>query len=482
MIYRRLFAASVALWCAGARAEPYTSHYSHDGVLSVVLVAEPGQIKIGSLTLDGAAFNGSYVGPVLHVHPGDFLQVRLVNHLPEPTNLHFHGLRTSPLGDRDNAHLSIPPDTSFGYRLRIPETQPEGLFWYHTHIHGLASRQVMSGLSGLLVVEPAVQPTATERFFVLKDMVFDDDTGNPYIDDQLQGVVQSVNGGLTTAEHMRPGEVQLWRFSNHSANRAVHIALEGHRFRIVAKDGEPVLDRKETDVLDMHVGSRFDVQVRGQAAGRYRLLAKGLMTGTGPARTPDRTIGDLEIGGDPRADPDIPPAKSRAQDLRGRQPDAKREVVFSQTEARGKVAQQFFLNGRTYDAARMDLRVPLGNVEEWTIRNDSDDTHVFHIHQIGFQVVAENGVAKDFGGYVDTVYIPERGSVTLRLPFTDPLILGRFMFHCHVLKHEDGGMMANIEIYDPAPQPLATRIKHFYMRVVWWFHGVPWSQCGFADA
>ena len=78
----------------------------------------------------------------------------------------------------------------------------------------------------------------TQRLFVLKDMVFDDDTGNAEIDGNLHGIVQSVNGQLTTNEAMRPGETQLWRFTNQSANRALHIALTGHRFRIVAEDGE----------------------------------------------------------------------------------------------------------------------------------------------------------------------------------------------------------------------------------------------------
>ena len=87
-----------------------------------------------------------------------------------------------------------------------------------------------------------------------------------------------------------------------------------------------------------------------------------------------------------------------------------------------------------FDESRIDIRVPLGNIEEWTIRNDSDEMHIFHIHQIGFQVVEINGKSVPFTGYVDTVLVPERGQVKLRMPFTDRVILGRFVFHCHVLK------------------------------------------------
>ena len=87
-----------------------------------------------------------------------------------------------------------------------------------------------------------------------------------------------------------------------------------------------------------------------------------------------------------------------------------------------------------------------------------------------------------FTGYNDNVQVPERGQVKIRMPFTDPLIVGRFMFHCHILRHEDHGMMANIEIYDPAPPTVAVRVQNLYRRVIWWWHGVPWSLCGLADA
>ena len=129
----------------------------------------------------------------------------------------------------------------------------------------------------------------------------------------------------------------------------------------------------------------------------------------------------------------------------------------------------------------MDVRVPLGNIEEWTIRNDSDDMHIFHIHQIGFQVVEINGKPVPFTGYVDTVLVPERGQVKLRMPFTDRVILGRFVFHCHVLRHEDLGMMANIEVYDPVRPSLSARLGLLYRHVVWWWNGVPWSLCGLED-
>jgi len=309
-------------------------------------------------------------------------------------------------------------------------------------------------------------------------MVFDDDTGVARIDDDLHGIVQSVNGRLEVSASMAPGETQLWRFGNQSANLPFHIALEGHRFRIVAEDGEATLDPRTVDVLDIMPAGRVEVLVQGGAAGRYALRAVGTMTGTGAARTPDRVLGTLDVAGAPAQAAVVDGQTAAPADLRAAHVDARRAVVFSQTKTLKPADQKFYLNGQLFDPQRVDVRVPLGNVEEWTVRNDSDDLHVFHIHQLGFQVVEVNGAKVAFTGRVDTVRVPERGEVKLLLAFTDPEIVGRFMFHCHVLRHEDKGMMAQIEVYDPRPSALGDWVWRMYLHMWWWAHGVPWSQCG----
>ncbi|MGD0104845.1 MAG: multicopper oxidase family protein [Rhodopila sp.] len=456
--------------------------FSTGGVLSTTLVAAEGKVRIGDLQLDGMTYNGDYAAPVLHVHPGDLMRIRLVNHLSQPTNLHFHGMRGSPLGNGDNAHLLIQPNSSLDYEVRIPVTQPIGLYWYHAHVHHFAEHQTMGGLTGTIIVEGPVPLPVTERLFVLKDMVFEDDINIAEVDETLHGIVQSVNGQLTTREAMRPRETQLWRFANQSADRFLHIALDGHRFHIVGQDGEPSATPDPVDVLNIPPGSRFDVLVDSGEVGRYALLVKGLMTGTGAGRIPDRVIGYLDVAGQPVTPAAAMAAKRLPPDLRSAKIDQTRTVVFTQTKATKTADLKFFINGKIFDAGRIDVRVPLGNTEEWTIRNDTDDLHVFHIHQIGFQLVEINGQPVPFTGYIDNVQVPARGEVKLRMPFVDPLILGRFMFHCHVLLHEDHGMMANIEIYDRTPPTLLLRLSRFYLHILWWWHGIPWSLCGLSDA
>ena len=150
-------------------------------------------------------------------------------------------------------------------------------------------------------------------------------------------------------------------------------------------------------------------------------------------------------------------AGGAGQPIPGDHIDARRLVSFSEDPVTGL----FFINHTTFDHNRVDVRVPLGAIEEWTIRNASDELHIFHIHQVAFQVVSINGKPQPFDGLVDTVKVPIHGEVKVRIAFTDPAIVGRFMFHCHILEHEDKGMMSQIEVYDPQAwaQPSGRRLR-----------------------
>jgi FtsP/CotA-like multicopper oxidase with cupredoxin domain len=421
---------------------------SVEGVLTATLEASERKIRVGDVDIDGAVYNGAYAGPVLRVHPGDIMRIRLVNHLSEPTNLHFHGIQTSPLGNSDNMHVVVAPGASFDYVVKIPRTQAPGLYWYHDHIHRLAEKHVMEGLSGALIVEGLAQQLpelagVEQRLFVLKDYSFDD-SDDPVIEN-LHEYMQSINGQAFSTLDLRPGETELWRFTNQSGNLFFHLSLTGHKFRIISEDGAAATRETEAETLDIAPASRLEVLVTGGAPGVYDLVSGNVLTGAGAALSRNRVLGRVAVAG--KVAPSVPPIASfpASADLRQSKIDAYRIVDFTQPND----GVHFLLNGQIYDHDRIDTRVPLGNVEEWTIRNKSDDMHVFHIHQVSFQVTERNGAAQPFTGLQDVVRVPERGEIKIRMAFTDPVIIGQFMYHCHVLKHEDGGMMANIEVYDP---------------------------------
>jgi len=446
---------------------PLPVYRAVNGVLDVTLVAAPGRQNFGPVTLDTMTYNGIYGGPVLMLHPGDRLRVKLVNHLSVPTNIHYHGLEASPLHNGDNIYVLVAPGNSFQYDLKIPLTQPPGLYWYHSHTHGDSDRQVSGGLSGMLVIEGLTDQFAalkhlSEKYFALKEISFAD-SDDPVIAGYFHRRVQSINGALTQTIAMRPGETQLWGFSNQNSNLALDLQLKGHHFRVIARDGEAATRETVTDTLRIEPASRVEALVDAGPAGEYDLVSRRVVTGEGAARKLERVLGQVIVAGAPAIP--IPTLTDFPQplDLATRPVDIKRTIVFTENAD----ALQYFINGRLFDHNRVDVRVPLGNVEEWTIRNDTDDLHVFHIHQVKFQVVAVNGVAQPVHDDLDTVRVPERGSVVIRLAFTDRTTLGRFVFHCHVLKHEDHGMMAVIEVYDPN--------LSFANRVADWFGDAFWA-------
>jgi FtsP/CotA-like multicopper oxidase with cupredoxin domain len=448
----------LGVWVSPALADasPPEEYRSTDGVLTVTLEASPQKVDLGPFSFDGLVYNGQFSGPLLRVKRGDLLRITLVNHLTEPTNLHFHGMESSPLGNGDNVHLALAPGKSFLYEVRIPKTQPPGIYWYHAHIHHLSEHQVSGGLSGPLLVEgfaeqfPALAGIE-QKLLGLQEIAFDD-SPDPIIHNELHDRVQTINGALSTTIAMRPGETQLWFISNRAADFFFDLKLPGHHFRILGEDGATARSETVVDSLRIKPAGRYAVLVDAGEAGSFPLLSRRVPTGVGSARTLERELGHVVVAGE-QATP-LPTIEHFPEglDLGSVAADNSRTVTFSENTD----IAEYYLDGHKFDPERIDWRVPLGSVEQWTIRNDTDDLHVFHIHQVHFQVIAVNGLPKQFDGYVDTVNVPERGSVTLRIPFTHPEIVGRFMYHCHILEHEDKGMMAQIEVYDPAGAPRPT--------------------------
>ena len=428
---------------------------SHDGVLEATLIAAPLTVHVGGVEFAGAGYNGSYGGPVLRVHPGDRLKLHLINHMPDAINLHFHGLRVPPGGTADNMHIIVQPGARFDYDMHIPSDHLAGLFWYHDHAPEHAEAHVVDGLSGALLVEGfsgnlAGLSSTQEKLLVLKEWSKPGCTG-----DILKAVfhcrVVTVNGTADWQDQMPPEGRQLWRISNQGANLILHLRAHGLRMRIVGRDGAPAAGSAETDTLDIMPGARLDVLAETPSGSPVTLIADGVLTGTGDSLTVKRVLGHIvpsstKLGSQRTLRIGFPPQN----DLRSASIAASRTIVFDENIA----ATEFTINGKLYSPDRIDFRIPLGSVEEWTVRNATLDFHVFHMHQLGFEVIEINGVVQPFSGFVDEVHVPEKGEVKLLIPFTDPLIVGHIMFHCHVLKHEDHGMMASLEVYRPGSAPM----------------------------
>ena len=423
-----------------------------NGILEASITAARGPVQLGDQAYPGLLYNGSYIPPTLRVRLGDALRVTFRNNLPDkPSNLHFHGMSVSPQGYSDNVFIHVHPGETFQYEVRIPGSgrQGPGLFWYHPHAHGFVNDQILGGMSGGLVVDgierlfPILQGLP-ERFFFLKHFKLGDDSE-----------IVSVNGQISPAVGMRPGEMEFWRIAHIGASEFYKFHIEDMPLYVLATDGHALSQPRKVSEFFIGPGERIDAITVGPPPGEY--LMRTISFQNEAWRPPEPVLPLALIISSGSSPPD---AKIESDILRQRVEGAKwidevrtaaiarrRTLVYSRTPDR----KVFMIDGRVIDETRTDQTVKLGDTEEWTVVNTDQQYHSFHIHQTPFLVTEVGGARWDDDSLRDTFSVPpatDQGPGMLRvvIPFTDPVIVGRFVYHCHAVDHEDKGMMGVIEV------------------------------------
>jgi suppressor of ftsI len=434
---------------------PFTEPHqlrSHDGVLRARLIVQRKPVRVSGREVEGTVVNGRFAAPTLKVKPGDRLEITLVNRLSGPTNLHFHGLHVSPRAHSDNVFLNVAPGQTLRYVVHVPRDGDPGTYWYHSHRHPLAEEQVFGGLSGVLIIDgetdrlPPWLRHVRQRVFALKDVQVDG-SGRRILTANINSdapTTRLVNGLVGPRLSISPGEAQLWRLANIGADIWYRLRLDGQSFVVINEDGNVRARAQSVQELVLPPGKRYDVLVRGPAAGTTTHL-RTLYYNQGGDQYPARTLATLRsngLAGTPLA---LVGGLGQSADdslrkLKTSRVARRRTIVFSEDDAQNK----FFINGRQFSHHRIDERVKLGTVEQWRILNRTSEQHPFHIHVDDFEVLSVNGRPYHPQGEQDTVPLPAHGSVVVRLAFTD--YTGRFVFHCHILNHEDNGMMATVQV------------------------------------
>jgi suppressor of ftsI len=394
---------------------------SVNGVLDTTLAARLGPAMVAGQHVTARVYEGSFPGPTLRVRPGDRLRVHLANELPEHTNLHAHGLHVSPEGSSDNIFVHLASGARFDYEYAVPADHPAGLYWYHPHAHGTSNQQVNNGMAGAIVIEgdvdrvPGIAGLA-ERLLVLQATEFDGNGGVLPTGKQTNDTwLRLVNGALNPTIRMRPGETQRWRILNASSGAFYHLALAGHRFSQIAKDGNTLDAPWARDAILMSPGERVEVLVQAAPAGVYQL--RTLLFGQGFQAMRDVALATVVVAGAPMTPSALPATLLPVQDLREVAVDRRREIVFDTMPGPPTTeATHYMVDGKPFDPMRVDQAVKLDATEEWTLRNPTDEWHPFHIHVNPFQVVAMNGAPVSPRCYEDTVNIPPGGSITMRTP------------------------------------------------------------------
>jgi FtsP/CotA-like multicopper oxidase with cupredoxin domain len=498
------FACSLAMAQCPDRPNPGTvvedpfSLSSQKGVLSAKFVMEHSVDSGGYTHYCYRYEDGSKVfeAPTLRLNPGDRLEVNILNRIkdsdamkmsmPEEagtvcgdtgamtvdsTNVHFHGLNVPPKCHQDDVINTLiqPGSAGFEYNMQIPATERPGLYWYHPHVHGFTEFQVNGGAAGALIVNgmEKVRPEVAglaERVFVIRQQYLVPWIPGPYQLTLNYQVAQAVGGGKPIIQ-MKPGEKQFWRVANATLQdfMPLQVLSDGKPLplELIALDGYPLAKTRKQDTILVPPAGRAEFIVQAPTSGSNIIFYTGPYS-TGPTGNADiqQTLAGVQLT-NKTADsqmPGVPGAEddTSASNLANQPVTATRTLFFSEEFGGTNGPIQFYITvdgqkQKVFEANEKPVIVTkVGAVEDWTVENHALETHAFHIHQIHFQLLEVDGKPVANQDMRDTIEIPYwdgKGpfpSVKVRMDFRDPNTAGTFVFHCHILLHEDLGMMHKI--------------------------------------
>jgi FtsP/CotA-like multicopper oxidase with cupredoxin domain len=388
-------------------------------------------------------FNGQVPGPVIEAQVGDVLEVHVTNRLPEPTSIHWHGLRIPPAMDgTDMVQQPVGPGETFTYRFRLPDA---GTFWYHPHAN--ETTQLERGLYGALIVRGPAEPELdAERVLVLDDLKLDRDgqiKPPGWVVEQhdgRQGPTRLVNGRQEPELAMAAGQVERWRIVNASSARYVRLSIGGRPFTILGTDGGLIEEPVTVTEALLVPGDRVDLAVGPFAEGETVEVISLRYDRRTIARSRDERFATIRVG-------DAAPSRAvigkRLRDIEPLVADdaqANREVHLGVRPSL-RAGVKFVVNKEPH---HRDRPVKVGELQVWDVVNDTLMDHPFHLHGFFFQVLAVDGQRPAFRSWEDTVNVPPRSRV--RIAWMPDDRVGEWMYHCHILEHHASGMMGHFEV------------------------------------
>ena len=465
---RRRFLYSLAPLCAGSSLGCTTTD-RHGPAREFQLVAMAGRAlaDTGNPSVAAWTYGGNVPGPQLRVRQGDRVRVHVANELTEPTTVHWHGVRLPNAMD-GVPHLTqhpIPPGGRFLYEFDAVDA---GTYWYHSHFQ--SSEQLDRGLYGTLIVEerepPAVHRDVTwvlddwrittsgqvsETFGNTHDMAHAGRIGN----------VVTVNGSVQDQFPIRAGERLRLRLVNAANARIFALRFQGHRPVIVALDGQPVAPHEpEGERIVVAPGMRCDVVIEAVGTPGERYPVQELFY---PRE--QYVLMDLNYDAATRMEDHLPPLRPLAANP-VKEPDlttaVTHEILFGggmmgtlhqamldgkPTDMRGLLrrGKAWAINGHVSDSHHMEpmLRLVRGGTYIFRMRNDTAWHHPIHLHGHTFRVLRRNGRPTQHLEWQDTVLMSPREEVDIAFVADNP---GDWMFHCHIVEHQEGGMMSVVKV------------------------------------
>ncbi len=409
----------------------------------------------GSTTFAGgpgsptAGFNQAYLGPTILMQNGE-LAAEVRNTLDEPISAHWHGLLVP--GEHDGGpHLPIAPGATWQPKMTI--AQDPATIWYHSHIHERTAQQIYFGLAGVIHVTDGQDDArglpseygVDDLTLVLQDRRFDT-SGRMVYDPSMMDVMHGFSGnrmlvnGQAGATAVVPKGIVRLRLLNGSNARIYTLFIDdGRPMHLVATDGGFLPAPVEIQTLRLAPGERAEILVDFSDGGAPVLMSD-----------PGEAYGVLQFATDSTLAARITRLPEQLdgaiEDLLGAAVATRQVSLDMGMGGMMMGGGGFAINGRPYDMGRIDFEVALGSVERWQIRSTMV-AHPFHVHGVRFRVVTENGgpPRPENTGWKDTVLVPGEAEILARF---DQLASREtpFMFHCHILEHEDAGMMGQFTV------------------------------------
>ena len=424
--------------------------------------------------------NASYLGPTLFLNKGDSVNMMVNNNLMDTTTLHWHGLHVGPQND-GGPHIYIPPMTTWnpGFVVR----NNAATYWYHPHMHMMTNMHATLGAAGLIIIRDSVEAvlnlprTYGEDDFPLVIQSKSFDLNKEIVLGDAYDSVMMVNGTIDAYLPV-PAQVVRFRMLNASSERNYNLGLQGNLpFQQIATDGGLLDAPVPLTRLVISPGERAEILVdfsgmNGQSIDLisfasdfpnaiYGAMQPGIGAGqvipgytSNPLNgTNFRIINFQVITQTATPVTTIPPTLTTNTPWPILSANGSKTLTFTPVNM-GPTAIQgpFLINNSGFDMQVINYNIPLDNIEIWTLTNQSPIAHPFHIHDVHFYVTEINGLAPppNLQGLKDVILVPAQQTVkfiTKFEDFCDPMY--PYMYHCHMLTHEDDGMMGQFLVTCP---------------------------------
>lgn len=426
--------------------------------------------------------NGNLLGPTLILNKGDLVTMNLINELNEPTTIHWHGMHVSAAND-GGPHTVIEAGTTWSPQFTVLDHA--ATYWYHPHLHMKTAEHVTKGIAGFIIVKDEEEAAlelprnyGVDDFpIVIQSRAFDAD--KQFIVQTAADDVLLINGTMDPNLEV-PAQVVRLRLLNGSTDRAYNLGFEGNlEFFQIATDGGLLGAPLSMNRLKLAPGERAEIllNLNGMASQSLTIksfsseLASGIYGAASPSPMPVATIPgyssnplngsdfdilELDIVA-PSANPvtTIPATLVAQNAIPEAAAQQTRNLTFQpqQMGPTGMANGPFVINGASFQLEVINYEIPLGNTEIWQLTNMTGISHPFHIHDVQFYILDINGAPPPANkqGRKDVVLVPPMGGtvrfITRFEDFADDEV--PYMYHCHMLTHEDAGMMGQFIVTGP---------------------------------